>query len=53
MKQFYGLFLDNDIDFEEVEQEVKSYIAQLMSLVQTVIDMARQDQQADTMALYM
>ena len=53
MKTFYGLFLDSDIDYEEVEQEVKAYIAQLMSLVQTVIDMANQDNQADTMALYM
>lgn len=52
MKQFYAVFLDDDIDYEEIEQEVKSYVAQLMNLVQTVINMNQRDIQADTAAMY-
>jgi len=31
-------YSDSDIDFEEFEQEVKSYVTQLISLIQTIID---------------
>lgn len=31
-------YADRDVDFEEFEQEVKAYVVQLISLVQTIID---------------
>lgn len=37
LSQVYSAFSDLECEFEELEQEIKAYVAQLISLIQTIM----------------
>ena len=41
VKEKSKYFDSNDIDYEEFEQEIKAYVAQIINLMQTVIDQTK------------